>query len=210
MAATWVGRNPGRSRARRPLQASESERMVCMSMHDLARQFGFVAVPMAQARAELPEPVAVALPESEVVVFACLDEYSDTAAFSERYGVGLDDCANTLILKYSRQQGEHYAAAATLGSRRLDVNGAVKQRLGAKRLSMARREIATEITGMQFGGITVFGVPEGMRILIDESVMTRRFVIMGAGRRDRKLLLAPSTLARLPLVEIGPMALPAA
>jgi len=140
-------------------------------------------------------------------VFTCLDEHSDTAAFSARYGFGLDDCANTLILKYSSGRGEHYAAAVTLGSRRLDINGAVKAKLGAKRLSLARREVATEITGMEFGGITAFGLPADMRILIDAAVVERRYVVVGAGFRETKILLAPSTLTHLPQVEVAPLTL---
>lgn len=180
-----------------------------MSVQQFAERFGFDAIAITQARAQLPATVAAALPDRDLVVFACPDEYSDTAAFSTRYGVGLDDCANTLILKYSSAtQGEHYAAAVTLGSRRLDVNGAVKHRLGAKRLSLARREVATEITGMAFGGITVFGLPAGLRILVDAAVMARSAVIMGAGSRDRKFLIEPSTLLRLPLVEVASITLP--
>lgn len=109
-------------------------------------------------------------------------------------------------MKYTTTQGEQHAAAVTLGSRRLDVNGAVKQKLGAKRLSLAKREVATELTGMEFGGITAFGLPASMRILVDAAVMDRPCVVMGAGCRERKLLLAPSTLARLPMVEVAALA----
>jgi len=156
----------------------------------------------------LPAAVASALPDGEVVVFSCLDEHSDTAAFSARYGLGLADCANTLILKYSRNQAEHYAAVVTLGSRRLDINGAVKEKLAAKRLSLARREVATQISGMEFGGITAFGLPAGIRILVDAAVLERSYVVVGAGAREAKLLLAPSTLMRLPLVEVAKLTFP--
>lgn len=138
-------------------------------------------------------------------MFSCLDEHSDTAAFSARYGLGLEDCANTLVLKCSSNQGEFYAAVVTLGSRRLDINGAVKAKLGAKRLSLAKREVATEVTGMEFGGITAFGLPAGTRILVDSAVVERSYVVVGAGVRRTKILLAPSTLTHLPLVEVAPL-----
>lgn len=178
------------------------------SIHEFAQQFRLDAIPVEQRRAHLPAAVASALPHDEVVVFSCLDEHSDTAAFSARYGFGLDDCANTLILKYTSSRGEHYAAVVTLGSRRLDINGAVKAKLGAKRLSLARREVATEITGMEFGGITAFGLPADMRILIDAAVVERSYIVVGAGVRETKILLAPSTLTHLPLVEVAPLTLP--
>ena len=85
-----------------------------------------------------------------------------------------------------------------LGSRRLDVNGAVKALLGARRLSFAAREVATELTGMQFGGITAFGLPEGMPLLVDAAVFERPLVVMGAGVRETKLLLSPALLKDLP------------
>ena len=174
-------------------------------IHEFAQRFRFDAVPLEQRPAHLPAAVASALPDDEVIVFRCLDEHSDTAAFSARYGMSLADCANTLILKCSGPQGEFHAAALTLGSRRLDINGAVKERLGAKRLSLARREMATQITGMEFGGITVFGLPADMRILVDSAVLERSFVVVGAGVRQAKILLAPSALAHLPRVEVAPL-----
>ena len=174
-----------------------------MDLLDVARRYGFDPIPAERQAAHLPAVVAAALTGIEAVVFACSDEHSDTAAFCERYGLELGDCANTLVLKVGRSQQEQYAAVVTLGSRRLDVNGAVKSMLDARRLTFARREVATEVTGMQFGGITAFGLPAGMRVLVDAAVMERPFVVMGAGFRETKLLLAPSELARLPTVEVA-------
>ena len=175
------------------------------SVHEFAQRFRIDPIPVDRWEAHMPAAVASALHGEDVLVFSCLDEFSDTAAFSARYGFGLEDCANTLILKYARDQGEHFAAAITLGSLRLDINGAVKAKLGAKRLTLAKREVATEITGMEFGGITAFGLPAGMRVLIDAAVMARPYVVMGAGVRETKILLAPSALARLPLLEVAPL-----
>ncbi len=150
-----------------------------------------------------PEQVARGLPSAELVVFRVADEHSDTAAFSARYGFGLEDCANTLVLRYKRDGAEGYAAVVNLGSRRLDVNGAVKALLGARRLSFAAREVATELTGMQFGGITAFGLPEGMPLLVDAAVFERPLVVMGAGVRETKLLLSPALLKDLPGVVVA-------
>jgi prolyl-tRNA editing enzyme YbaK/EbsC (Cys-tRNA(Pro) deacylase) len=96
----------------------------------------------------------------------------------------------------------------TLGSLRLDVNGAVKAVLGAKRISFAQREIATEQSAMEFGGITAFGLPASWRVLVDAAVMDRRQIVMGAGVREAKLLLAPAVLAQLDTVEVAQLTLP--
>jgi prolyl-tRNA editing enzyme YbaK/EbsC (Cys-tRNA(Pro) deacylase) len=174
-----------------------------MSLIDLAKRYGFEAIPEAQREAHLPPAVAADLPPDDVLVFGVSDEHSDTAAFSERFGFGLEDCANTIVLRYTKDQAEHYAAVVNLGSRRLDVNGAVKDLLGAKRLSFAKREVATEITNMEFGGITVFGLPSNMRLLVDAAVMDRAFVVMGAGYRRTKLFLAPAVLRAIEGVEVA-------
>ena len=179
-----------------------------MPLTDHAQRYRFDPVPPGLQAAHLPPAVAAALDGIEVVVFPCPDEYSDTAAFSARFGFGLEDCANTLVLKVTRGAEDRYAAVVTLGSRRLDINGAVKTKLDAKRLSFARREVATEITGMQFGGITAFGLPASMRVLVDGAVMERPFVVMGAGYRETKLLLEPAALLRLPQVEVAAISFP--
>ena len=178
-----------------------------MMLSDLAQQFKFDVIPAARHAEHLPAGVAAQLLEQEVLVFAVGDEHSDTAQFSERYGCACDDCANTIVLRYRKDGADHYAAVVTLGSNRLDVNGAVKQCLGAQRLSFAKREEATELTAMEFGGITAFGLPDGMRVLVDAAVMQRAFVVMGAGVRKTKLLLAPALLRSLPQVDIAALTL---
>jgi len=150
----------------------------------------------------LPAHVIAGLPDG-VGVFRVDDDASDTAAFSARYGFGLEDCANTIVLRFKKGGAEHHAAVVSLGSQRLDINGAVKAALGAQRLSFAKREEAVELSGMAFGGITAFGLPAQWPVLVDEAVMARDRVVMGAGVRQAKLLLAPALLQTLPMVAVA-------
>ncbi|MGA2552496.1 MAG: YbaK/EbsC family protein [Burkholderiaceae bacterium] len=179
-----------------------------MSLIDIAKQHGFEVIPLERRDLHLPKEVAAVLPTEDTIVFPVSDEHSDTSEFSARFSLGLEDCANTLILRYTKDQVDRYAAAVTLGSRRLDVNGAVKEYLGAKRLSFARREVATEITGMEFGGITAFGLPTDMIILVDAAVMGRPYVVMGAGLRRTKIFISPALLKALPQVQVAQLSLP--
>jgi prolyl-tRNA editing enzyme YbaK/EbsC (Cys-tRNA(Pro) deacylase) len=176
-----------------------------MQLLDFAKEHNFEPIQPAEWHRHLPPSVAAGLPLQDTAVFSVSDEHSDTAQFSERYRFSLEDCANTLVLRYSRDGLEHHAAVINLGSRRLDVNGAVKARLGAKRISFAKREVATELTAMEFGGITAFGLPKDMKILVDEEVMRRKFVVMGAGYRRTKILLDPNLLSALDNVEVAPL-----
>jgi len=59
---------------------------------------------------------------------------------------------------------------------------------------------------MEFGGITAFGAPKDWVVLVDEAVMQREQVVMGAGVRAAKLLLSPNMLNRLPNVNVAALA----
>jgi prolyl-tRNA editing enzyme YbaK/EbsC (Cys-tRNA(Pro) deacylase) len=162
-------------------------------------------IPADQLQQHLPAHVAAAIEGRDVVVFAVSDDASDTADCSARYGIPLEDCANTIVLRYKKDGDEHFAAVVTLGSHRLDVNGAVRQTLGAKKVSFAPREAAVEHSAMEFGGITAFGLPSGWRVLIESAVMARAQIVMGAGIRTAKLVLPPAVLAALPGAEVASM-----
>ena len=51
---------------------------------------------------------------------------------------------------------------------------------------------------MEIGGVTPFGLPAGMPILVDARVMAPDWVVLGGGNRSSKLRLAPSALRALP------------
>lgn len=172
-----------------------------MHSHELLQHLDVIAPDQLSAR--LPAHVIEQLPAHGVTVFGVADDASDTAAFSARYGFGLEDCANTIVIRYKKAGAEHYAALVSLGSRRLDINGAVKSALGAQRLSFAKREQAVEHSAMEFGGITAFGLPDDWRILVDAAVFERAQIVMGAGVRSAKLLLAPDVLRAWPRCEVA-------
>ncbi|MBF3173754.1 hypothetical protein HKW72_38240, partial [Pseudomonas aeruginosa] len=73
-----------------------------MVLREYTQRHRLDAVAPADYHRHLPEQVARGLPSAELVVFRVADEHSDTAAFSARYGFGLEDCANTLVLRYKR------------------------------------------------------------------------------------------------------------
>ncbi len=166
-----------------------------MAIDEIRRRL--VVLPDDQGRQHLPAFVRADLPDG-VDVFLVDDDASDTEQFSARYGVGMEDCANTIVVRYRKGGVDRHAAIVSLSSRRLDANGAVKAALGAQRLTFAKRETTVELTGMEPGGITVFGLPDDWPVLVDAAVMTRPSVVMGAGVRRAKLLLAPGLLADPP------------
>ncbi len=134
-------------------------------------------------------------------LFACDPALADTANFCAAYGFKPDDSANT-ILVIGKSEPPVYAACVVLASSRLDVNKTVRQRLGTRKASFAPAEDTRSITGMEIGGVTVFGLPPTLPIWIDGRVMERDRVVLGGGSRSFKVIAAPSILLALPNAEV--------
>jgi prolyl-tRNA editing enzyme YbaK/EbsC (Cys-tRNA(Pro) deacylase) len=132
---------------------------------------------------------------------ACDPELADTAAFCAAYGVPLERSANTILVSSKKPEGL-VAACVVLATTRLDVNGLVRRRLGARKVSFASPEETKERTGMAIGGVTPFGLPEEVPIWIDGRVMEPEWVVVGAGSRSAKIKLSPSGLAAVPNSEV--------
>lgn len=136
-------------------------------------------------------------------VVECDPALADTGAFCAAYGYGLDQSANAIVV-VGKGDPRVYVACLVLATTRLDVNGAVRRRLGVKKASFASGDETVALTGMAIGGVTPFGLPAGLPIWIDERVMSVPEVIVGGGSRDRKLLVPPLSLASLPGAEVVP------
>ena len=89
-----------------------------------------------------------------------------------------------------------------LAPNRLDVNRTVRDRLGTRKASFAPAEATRDITGMEIGGVTVFGLPDGLPIWVDGRVMGRERIVLGGGSRSWKVLAPPSILLALPGAEV--------
>jgi prolyl-tRNA editing enzyme YbaK/EbsC (Cys-tRNA(Pro) deacylase) len=148
---------------------------------------------------DLHPVVAAALSENglEYEVLACPPELADTAEFSAFYGFSLDEAANTILVASRKVDPPVYAVCVVLGSTRLDVNHAVRDLLGVKRVSFADAETTVALTGMEIGGVTAPGI-QGLPVLVDQAVLGQARVVMGGGNRTSKILLAPAELLKLP------------
>ncbi|HUP55475.1 MAG TPA: YbaK/EbsC family protein [Methylomirabilota bacterium] len=134
-------------------------------------------------------------------LFACDPALADTAAFCEAYGFAPEDAANTIVV-IGKSDPPRYAACVVLAPNRLDVNRTVRDRLGTRKASFAPSESTREITGMEIGGVTVFGLPAELPVWVDARVMTRSRIVLGGGSRSWKVLAPPSILSALPGVEV--------
>ncbi len=129
-------------------------------------------------------------------------EVSDTAAFCERYGVGLDESANCVVVAARRAGQTELAACLVPATTRADVNGLVRRHLGARKVSFAPQDVAVAESGMEYGGITPLGLPPSWPVLVDPAVAATDLVVVGSGTRGGKLAVSGAALAALPAAEV--------
>jgi len=153
----------------------------------------------------LAAPVTAALrswSEEDVLVAPIDPELADTAAFCAAYDVTLEESANCVVVAGKREGEMRYAACVILATTRADVNGVVRKRLDVRKASFAPMAEAVELSGMEYGGITPIGLPEGWPLLIDSRVLATERVIIGSGIRGSKVELPGAALGRLPRAEV--------
>jgi prolyl-tRNA editing enzyme YbaK/EbsC (Cys-tRNA(Pro) deacylase) len=134
-------------------------------------------------------------------LFPCDPDLADTAQFCAAYGFALEDSANTIVV-VGKADPRVYAACIVLAPHRLDVNHAVKARLGTRKASFATADETRELTGMAIGGVTPFGLPAQLPVFVDAAVMTRPRIVLGGGSRSWKVIAAPSILLALSNVTV--------
>lgn len=178
----------------------------------LARAAGSLEpVPALDRPDLLAEPVRAALEATAtrapdalagVRVVAIDPDLADTAAFCEAYGSPLEVSANCVVVSGSRSGERRFGACVVLATTRADVNNVVRKRLDVRKASFAPMDEAVELTGMAYGGITPFGLPDGWPLLLAPEVAGAPAVVVGSGVRASKLLVPGALLAALPDAEV--------
>ncbi|MGI5396111.1 YbaK/EbsC family protein [Streptomyces sp. CA-251251] len=164
------------------------------------------ATPAPDCLDELTRPVADAVrlwrgstPADQILYVDTDPQWADTAVFVEHYGRDLlEQSANCVVVTGKRGGGSTLAACVVLSTTRVDVNGAVRRHLGARKASFAAMDTATGETGMEYGGITPVGLPGDWPVLVDPAVVDLPYVLVGSGRRRGKLLVPGKAFAELP------------
>ncbi len=134
-------------------------------------------------------------------LFPCDPALADTAAFCAAYGFAPEDAANTIVVA-GKTDPPRYAACVVLATHRLDVNHTIRDRLGTRRASFASADETRALTGQEIGGVTAFGLPDGLPIWVDAAVMARERIVLGGGSRSWKVIAPPSILLTLAGAEV--------
>ncbi|MFG3294768.1 YbaK/EbsC family protein [Streptomyces sp. NPDC048179] len=164
------------------------------------------ATPAPDCLDELTDPVADAVrhwsgavPADQILYVETDPRWADTAVFVEHYGRDLlERSANCVVVAGKRGGESTLAACLVLSTTKVDVNGAVRRQLGARKASFAPMDLATGETGMEYGGITPIGLPDDWPLLVDPAVVDLPWVLVGSGRRRGKLLVPGKAFAQLP------------
>ena len=82
------------------------------------------------------------------------------------------------------------------GDRRIDANK-VAQICGLERLKMASPARVLEVTGYPAGGVPPVGHPEGLRVLMDLTLLERQTLIGGGGSEYLLLRISPAEVVRV-------------
>jgi prolyl-tRNA editing enzyme YbaK/EbsC (Cys-tRNA(Pro) deacylase) len=141
-------------------------------------------------------------------VVPCDPELADTEAFCAAYGYAMEDSANCVVV-IGKADPPVYAACVVLATTRLDVNGAVRRRLGTRKASFAPADDVVAATGMAIGGVTPLALPAGLPLWVDSAVMDRDRIVLGAGSRNAKVLAPPAILEALGAEVVPGLARPA-
>ena len=73
---------------------------------------------------------------------------------------------------------------------------ALRKYLGQSRVTMASEEEVLSVTGYRIGTVSPFGLPNPIRILIDESVLKEEEISLGSGMRNVGIIMKSVDLLR--------------
>jgi len=80
----------------------------------------------------------------------------------------------------------------------------LREYLGRSRLTTAKREEVLQVTGYDLGAVAPFGIPDEVRVLVDQSVLQQEEISLGSGVRGVTVILSSEDmLAALERPEIG-------
>jgi prolyl-tRNA editing enzyme YbaK/EbsC (Cys-tRNA(Pro) deacylase) len=133
-------------------------------------------------------------------VVPCDPALADTAEFCAAYGYDLEESANTIVVM-GKVEPPVFVACVVLAHTRLDVNGAVRRRLGVRKASFAPADRVQALTGMAIGGVTPFDLGD-LPIWVDGRVVERDRIVLGGGSRACKIVGPPALLTSQRTAEV--------
>ena len=142
--------------------------------------------------------VALYLAKKGVVSVGEIDpKYCGGFELVEEYNIDPDAAIKCLIIEGKRNKTKKYAALLVPIKYECDVSE-VKEVLNVKTISFAKLDYVLEQTNMELGSITPIGIPEDWYVFVDSMVFEQKYIIIGGGLKNSKLMLASELLKKLP------------
>ena len=134
-------------------------------------------------------------------IMDCESDLADTNIFCKKYGIKLEDSANTILVK-SKTGELKYAACVLLATTKLDTNKTIRKKLNTHKASFASIEESEKLTNMQIGGITPIELPKNLPLWVDSRVIQRKIIVLGGGNRTSKIKISPNIFKFITNTEI--------
>lgn len=134
----------------------------------------------------------------EILVTEINPDFMMGEVFSREYDIPTTEGANCLIVEGTRSNKKTYAACLVPVNSRINFKDIVRKQLDARTVSLAPLDYVLKETQMEYGSITVIGLPPAWPILIDSSLITLPRVIIGGGLAKSKLSLPGKVLPEIP------------
>ena len=122
-------------------------------------------------------------------IMDCEPDLADTNIFCKKYGIKLEDSANTIVVK-SKTGELKYAACVLLATTKLDTNKTIRKKLSTHKVSFANIEESEKLTNMQIGGVAPIELPKNLPLWVDSRVMQRKIIVLGGGNRTSKIKIS--------------------
>ena len=71
---------------------------------------------------------------------------------------------------------------------------ALRKIVGKNRISMASKDEVLSVTGYQLGAVAPFGLPNPLKILVDQSVVSEEIISLGSGIRGTAIIMKSKDL----------------
>lgn len=130
-------------------------------------------------------------------------DHADTATLNDLHGLPPDASANCVVVTGRRGDEERTAGVVVPATTFADVNKRVRKLLDVRKASFMPQDRAVADSGMEYGGITPIGLPDGWRVLVDSRFAAETaLALTGSGVRRSKLLMPGPLLCSAPGVEV--------
>ncbi|HEV6951628.1 MAG TPA: YbaK/EbsC family protein [Promicromonospora sp.] len=139
----------------------------------------------------------------QVAVAEIDPDHAETATLNEVHGLPPEASANCVLVAGRRGEEERLAACVVPATTFADVNRRVRKLLDVRKASFLPTDRAVAESGMEYGGITPVGLPDGYRVLVDARFEQEgALALLGSGVRRSKLLMPGPLLCALPGAEV--------